>query len=296
MDDTSDVVTVDRYGRANPGVFGGVWFDHDRLQVGITAELELHEARLRPLLTLPDRVDVVPARWTVEHLNGVRAEAERVVAAHPGLARSSGMGIQRICFDLRADGEAVAADLHAQFDGALELTVGGHPYPRGYWGIAPEPPTPTWPSEGVELWLRLDSDEVRSGDDLTGTLVVHNATTAPVLLTGRPTQIATVLDEHGTLAGTFDGFLTDEGMHRVVDPDRIIYLPVLGGTAGTDTYATPPGRYRVVASLDVAEDDGIRSGGLSAPPRPCASPSNARSPPDCPARTEMPMTEHLDEC
>ncbi len=265
MDDTSDVVTVDRYGRANPGVFGGLWFDRDRLQVGFTADLELHEGRLRPLLTLPDRVDVVPARWTVGHLGGVRAEAERVVAAHPGLARSSGMGIQRVCFDLRADGEAVAADLHAQFDGALALTVGGHPYPRGDWGIAPEPPTPTGPSEGVELWLRLDSDEVRSGDDLEGTLVVHNATTAPVLLTGSPTRIATVLDEHGAVAGTFDGFLTDEGMQRVVDPDRIVYLRVLGGTAGTDTYATPPGRYRVVAFLDVAENGGIRVKRLVSP-------------------------------
>ena len=269
MDNTSDLGTVQRYGRENAGVFDGAWVDGDRLQIGITADLELHAARLTPLLAEPGRVDVVPARWTVVHLADLRAEAERFVAPHPGMIRSAGVGIQRVTVDLRADGEAVAAELGARLGGALELTVGGRPYPfRSERASAPVPPTAGAPGERVELWLRLDRDEVRCGEDLRGTLVVHNASATPVLLTGSPIRVATVLDEHGTVAGTFAGWLTDEGMHRLVDPDRIVHLSVLGGTAGTGSYATPPGRYRVVVSLDVADADGTGGRRLLSPPAP----------------------------
>lgn len=267
MEDTSDVVRAAQYGQGNPSVFGGVWFVGDRIQVGITTDHELHAARLKRVLAEPDRVDVVPARWTVTHLGEVRAEVEPIVAAHPGMIRSTGLGSGRVIVELRADGEAVAADLHARFGGALELTVGGRPYPwQGDGRSAPEPPTATAPSEGVELWLRLDAGEVRSGHDLRGTLVVHNTAATPVLLTGSPTRRATVLDEHGDVAGAFAGWATDAGLHRVVHPDRIIYLPVLGGTAGPGTCATPPGRYRVVATLDVAEVDGSGGRQLLSPP------------------------------
>ena len=110
-------------------------------------------------------------------------------------------------------------------------------------------------SGDVELWLRLDGAEVRSGDLVRGTLVVHNTAAASVVLTGSPTRAATVIAEDGAVVGRFAGWHTDEGMHRVVDPDRIVYLPVLGGTASA-TGSTVPGRYRVVASLEVAALDG----------------------------------------
>lgn len=105
VDDTTDVETVARYGRAHPATYAGLWFDGDRLQVGFTAQAGLHETRLRPLLTWPDRVDVVTARWTIAARDRVRAQAKRAVAVHPGMLRSSGgRDHHRVHLGLRADG------------------------------------------------------------------------------------------------------------------------------------------------------------------------------------------------
>lgn len=82
---------------------------------------------------------------------------------------------------------------------------------------------------------------MRSGQDLQGTLTVHNTASTPVLLVGSRTKIATVLNEHGAVAGTFAGPIRGAGIRRPLDPGSATDLRVLGGTAGTYSYPTPLG-------------------------------------------------------
>lgn len=69
----------------------------------------------------------------------MRSEVERAVPVPGGVFRSLGLGRQRVHLELRADGEALAAQLHPRFGEALAITVGVRPYPpAANRGGAPE--------------------------------------------------------------------------------------------------------------------------------------------------------------
>lgn len=269
VDLSGDVGVVRRYGREHPNTYGDLWVSDGRLQVGMTADLELHAARLQASVVHPELMDVVRVRWTLAHLEEVCAEVEKAVAAHRGLLHSVGLTRQRVQVGLRADGVAVAADLHARFGDAVDTSVGLWRYPTGPDGSrAMEPPTATGAADGIDLWLRLDSEEVRSGADLAATLVAHNTGLTTVRMRYGDRLRATVLDRDGAVAGVITGFQQSVEHTAVAEPDRIVYFPVVVGTAGVEHYATPPGRYRVVVDVDVANIDGSEPRRLVSPPVP----------------------------
>lgn len=116
--------------------------------------------------------------------------------------------------------------------------------------------------------MTLDSGQVRSGHDLRGTLTVHNTASTPVLLVGSRTKIARSSTSTEPSPGPSPDPYAAPGIRRPLDPGSATDLWVVGGTAGTDSYATAPGRYRVIAPLDVAQLDGTGARRLLSPATP----------------------------
>jgi hypothetical protein len=150
---------------------------------------------------------------------------------------------------------AAAEELHQQFGGDVELTVGALPYPPGR-----QPPRP--PATGPPADL-LDPHEiaaelagpavVSSGQILQHGLLLRN-------LTGRELQIATngqvtaaVVDPHtGEVVGGFAGARTLPLIIFRVAPGQTGQVPLLVGTASSVPrlgYVIPPGDWGIQATL-----------------------------------------------
>ena len=150
---------------------------------------------------------------------------------------------------------AAAEELHQQFGGDVELTVGALPYPPGR-----QPPRP--PATGPPADL-LDPHEIAAG--LAGPAVVSSG---QILqhglllrnLTGRELQIATngqvtaaVVDPRtGEVVGGFAGAQALPLIIFRVAPGQVGQVPLLIGTASSTPrlgYTIPPGDWGIQATL-----------------------------------------------
>lgn len=71
-----DATRIARYGEAHASSFAGHWYDHDGgvNVVAFTSRLSHNRAKLGALLTHPERLQVVRARYTYRQLEAVMAE------------------------------------------------------------------------------------------------------------------------------------------------------------------------------------------------------------------------------
>jgi hypothetical protein len=155
---------------------------------------------------------------------------------------------------------ATAGELHRQFGGDVELTVGALPYPPG---AQPRPGPATAPPPGLldsrEITAELDGPAVvGSGHTLRHSLLVRN-------LSGRELQIATngqvtaaVVDpQTGELVGGFAGWQTAPLVIFRVAAGVTEGIPLLIGTTSFTPrlgYAVPAGEWGIQATLTLGPD------------------------------------------
>lgn len=97
-------------------------------------------------------------------------------------------------------------------------------------------------------------------------MTITNTGRRPVHLAGGQPLPAQLVDTDGHLAGTYSGLTAGTGMLPAYAPGQSRQVRFVGGTAGTVTYLTPPGRYDLVVLLDLS--DRPHRGRLLTPPVP----------------------------
>jgi len=118
------------YGAAHEDAYGGVRFyntaEESRLEIGFAEDLNEHCWAVRELVAFPESLDVVPVSYSLEDLRGAARAAEEAGALPKtvGVSHWGSVGVY-----VPADALDVAERLHDQWGDALELNVGGWPYP-----------------------------------------------------------------------------------------------------------------------------------------------------------------------
>jgi hypothetical protein len=166
--------------------------------------------------------------------------------------RGVGIGAGTIDVQLRADGEAIAEQIHAAYGDLVAITVGMLGYPDRSLppGVScTDLVTPSNANLPLEATVALDSPQVRSGDDFRGLVTIRNIGAGAFDFQSGPTQIAQVFRPGSEVpSGLFTGGLDSIGFGQVLGPGESLTLKVLGGTASCDPalgYALPPGPYEV---------------------------------------------------
>lgn len=97
---------------------------------------------------------------------------------------------------------------------------------------------------------------VPGGQNPRGMVVIRNVGTSMTsFMTGR-TLIASVLDDHGNIAGAFDGWLHDDAVTPRLEPGGEAEIQFVGGTASRGPgYVTPPGEYRLVIEVRLRDPE-----------------------------------------
>ena len=114
------------YGAQYEDVYGGLHFANSpyvRLEVGFTADINEHCWAMRELVEFTDHFEVIRVPFSIQDL---RAAAQ---AAEEAGGWDVGMGWNHVSVRLPPDGEAVAEQLHRDYGAAMEIRVGGWPYP-----------------------------------------------------------------------------------------------------------------------------------------------------------------------
>jgi hypothetical protein len=261
----SDHNAIDRYGADHAEEFAGAWLAKEtgvRLVAAFTDNLEAHCAALRDIVAHPERLEVVRRDHTVEDRRRIRAEIESQMTPD-GPIWGIGDGPDHVSVDMRADGEALAAELWARYGDAVGLRVGTAPYPP------PDPPTVAtacdigeiveWPA-GVAATLEVDDDVIASGKDTGGRATIVNDSAERFTADLGETEVGYVFEEGGTTpVGVYTrGMAGPVGVGADLAPGEQISVNVVVGTASCDIsrgYALPPGTYDVRAVFPATYED-----------------------------------------
>lgn len=250
------VDAVRGYGAAHPDQFGDVRVDGPRVVASFTSDLRRHLAALQQVVGDPDRIAVEPAKATGARLQQICDEVARCYGDDPRrvLVRT-GPGVVAV----RAPFEDVAAELHARYGAAIDITLGTKPYPRGRItpGLAVPAPVPVTTVEVVDLAtvMELNGTSVRSGEDMRGRLRLVNRGAEPLRLrTGAIVPGGVRRPGTGFLAGWFVGAVVAVAVGIDLAPGAERTHPLAVGTTSClpdDSYGVPPGRYETIAAFGV---------------------------------------------
>jgi len=82
-----DKARIDRYVKANPESFAGVWIEPDgSFVVAFTGDVDMHLRALRAFLDAPDRVTVLRFRYTYQHLLDLTHSIVAILGSAEGLS------------------------------------------------------------------------------------------------------------------------------------------------------------------------------------------------------------------
>jgi hypothetical protein len=148
-----------------------------------------------------------------------------------------------------------AEQLHQQFGGDVDLTVGSLPYPPSRQPRRPAPAAPPPPLLGSrEIAAELDGPAVvSSGHTLHHGLLLRNLTATEVQIATNGQVTATVLDpETGQVVGGYTGAQHMPLVVFRIAPGQIARIPLLIGTASSVPrlgYTIPAGNWGIQATL-----------------------------------------------
>ena len=254
---SGDVDLAVQYGADHPAEFASVRYENGprvRLVIGFTAHVEEHCAALRAILEFPDEFEIIRQPATEARLEEIQQE---IIDLTPGQVLGVGIGAGTIDVQLRADGEAMAAEIQARYGDLVSIQVGLLPYPdpfAGDLGCGVFSPHPIVEDSPFMVTLRLDIDEVRSGADFRATATVTNTGPEAVMLeTGQP--LTAIIFGRGSdqLVGGFAGGVGGTGFGGNLAPGDGLDIDVLGSTASCEPalgYALPPGAYDIRVAVD----------------------------------------------
>jgi len=248
---SGDVDLAIQYAADHPDEFASVRFENGprvRLVIGFTAHIEEHCAALRAILEFPDEFEIIRQPATEARLLTIMDDLS---ARYRERMPSIGLGAGVLDLALRADGEAIAAEVLAEYGELVRITLGMLPYPDRFAGGSQCGPLVGPIAAGLPLVAAatLDGDTIRSGMDFRGTVSVRNTGADPIDFQSGPTQTAVVFRPGAEApSGFFTGGLDAIGFGKRLAPGESVDLEVVGGTASCDPalgYALPPGDYEV---------------------------------------------------
>jgi len=252
----ADMTAVQDYVSGHLGDFASIRWENGprvRIVVGFTARIEEHCAALRAILEYPDEFEIIKQPATEAQLEQIQDE---LFARYRDQMRSIGRGAGVLHLAFRADGEAAAAEVRAEYGDLVEITVGRLPYPDpfaggGSCGGLPEPLVLDSP---FSVTATLDRATVRSGHDFGGSVTVTNVSTASALLdTGQPATAILFQAGSNRPVGLYEGGVAGTGFGGNLGPGESLSFDLLGGTASCDPalgYALPAGSYEVRVPID----------------------------------------------
>jgi hypothetical protein len=256
-----DVEAAMAYAQQHTDEFGSIRFENSprvRLVISFTDHLGEHCAALRDLLTYPDEFELVLAPVTEAELYAIQDE---VVAMAGEYMQGAGSSSDSVGVSLRADGEAVAAEIAAKYGDLVTITVGALSYPdRTTGGLSLcrdlVPPPPTAPTSLVATLKPIESP-VSSGRDFDAVVTVTNTGADVVSFeSGSPLTALVYLPGTDEVVGIYTGGIAGVGVGADLGPGESIDIDVVGGTASCDPdlgYALPPGNYEVRVAVDQYE-------------------------------------------
>ena len=155
---------------------------------------------------------------------------------------------------------ATAAELHRQFGGDVQLTVGALPYPPGRpprWPHVTERPAELLSPQ--QATAELDGPAVvRSGHTLRHGLLLRNLTGAELQIATNGQVTAAVVDpKSGEPVGGYSGFQHVPLIIFRVAPEQTGRVPLLIGTASSTPrigYTIPAGSWGTQATLTLGPD------------------------------------------
>jgi hypothetical protein len=230
-----------------------------------------HEAALRRLVSLPDRLDVRRSPWTHAHLEEIRAEVNQMAATtERGSIGGSGIGRGTLHLSLWADQEPLALQLHDRYGDRVDITVGFLHFPdrsrRDAHGKIRRIPArerpPLLPSDEIVGSVE-EGIEVRSGHTLHSQLRLHNRGPEQVVARTNGQVTALVVDpETSEVVGGYAGAQVLPLVRFSAPSGDSVEIPLLVGTASSVPrlgYAIPPGRWAIEVVLDFGDRGRFRS-------------------------------------
>jgi hypothetical protein len=264
-----DIEVVRRYGESHPEVYVGLHLAWDPPPPYVVAtfsdEPEGHETALRALVAFPDRLQVRRMPYPAARLEEIRAEAHEIAkATEAGHISGSGIGHGKVRLSLWASQEVLAAQLHARYGDAVDLTVGYLHYPDctllKYDGSPrtlsyPERPPLLSPDIGdVSVPEEL---KVKSGHQARSELALRNNGSQELVLETNGSVTATVVDDDtNERVGSFEGAQTLPLVRYSAPPGMTVHVPLLIGTACVLPrlgFAVPPGEWAIEVILGFAD-------------------------------------------
>ena len=161
---------------------------------------------------------------------------------------------------LAAWATAAAEQLHRQFGGNVDLTVGALPYPPGRQLDRPPAPRPHLDLlDPQEITAELDGPAVvRSGETLQHGLLLGNRTGHELQIATNGQVTAAIIDpQTSEVVGGFSGFQTRALIVFRVAPGQTRRIPLLIGSASFTPrlgYTVPAGEWGIQATLTLGPD------------------------------------------
>lgn len=175
----ADSTVIDTYGQSHVDEFGGIARVGNRLDVWFTDHLDVHAAALRPLVSRPDLLDVVPTRHSRKERQAIEDEIIAGLGANNNLI-AYGLGGQTVIIGLPPGQEPQADALVARYGDVLDIEIGGRRYvPEGCGDPTPpamcKPLVGTDPAEaGLQLTLVADSPVLAAARPGRAHLIIKN--------------------------------------------------------------------------------------------------------------------------
>lgn len=254
-----DVRILSEYGAAHPETFGSVRYgwnsSGDSLMIiALTGELDGPRGVLDSLVAHPQALVVCRAALTETELHVMRDEIEaRMTGQYSGFGEGAGT----LLLELFPGDEAIAAELHEQYGDALELRVGGMPYPMTdelpslvSCGAVPEPPAD---QAGVTITLDPLAADPRIGSGTTTKVHIVNFSEQRLTFSSdQPLTAGLVRPGSSQIIGVYTGMIAGTGLLVDLEPGTEMGIDVLVSAASCDPalgYVLPAGDYEMVATI-----------------------------------------------
>lgn len=248
------------YAESHRDEFGSIRFENSprvRLVLGFTGHLDEHCGALRNLLESPDEFEIFEAEVTEANLRAIQDDIVQMASEYQNSV-GSGSASGVVAVNLRADGEAVAAEILERYGDLVDITVGALSYPdRGRVGGLPcglTLPSPSPDATDLIATLELFDAEVAAGVDYRGVATITNGGESDVEFESGSPLIGFVFLPGGVdVVGVLTSNVAGVSVGTDLAPGESIDVEVIGGTASCDPdlgYALPPGNYEVRAAIE----------------------------------------------
>ena len=224
-----DAQVLMEYGGQHEDVYGGLRFANSpyvRLEVGFTADVNEHCWAMRELVEFTDDFEVVRVPLSIQDKRAAARAAEEA----GGLVYGVDWNPVKVIFP--PDGEAVAEQFHGQYGAALNLWVGGWPYPPPDDGEIPgvcEPVVESTDLLPLTATIADPGDPVGVTEERQITITVQNHGTEHLRFAAGKQALPLFRPGETAPAAVYSGFIEDSALIMDLEPGETAEI---GGAIG----------------------------------------------------------------